>query len=301
MGIAVESERGYMIYHSNTRNAFSSLIVILVTSSVVAQIWVSAGTKNRAQDMGQLRIAFVGIAGYASDYNDKLPLSMGNFAGKWSWNSLHYVPADWPSGQGGDAGYPTRKEFSKYFWATTILGYLPGNASYWSPGTAAVETNASQAARGGPRDPMNVSYSYSGTLSQYPVAAVRTPSKFPLLWQGFGKAGLVGTGMSNPNLFCLQNNQPCQYVPTRSGCAVGLNGQQSSMFTLSATVWVYDKTSTWLSVDGTASFRPLGARIAPDDTDLNVDPFTKYDPTGMASFFWTDGCHPWLFRPDAQY
>ena len=52
---------------------------------------------------------------------------------------------------------------------------------------------------------------------------------------------------------------------------------------------------------GVAAARPAGAAIAPADTDGNTDPETQYDASGIPHDYYWDGCHAWLFRPDANF
>lgn len=287
---------------TSPRSFLSSIVIVALTTSVIAQIWTSIGQKNRAEDMGQLRMVWNAFSIYASDYDDTTPLAVGRRSnGSHAWNFNYYVPADWPAGGGSDTGYAARIVFSKYLWATSIIPYGSNPAWYRSPGTPVVDGGPSGALRGGPSEPALVSYSYPGTLNQYSVAAIRSPEKFPFLWQGFGKAALNGYARANPGLNCSDATQACKFVPSRTGCSTIRNGEQSSMFTVDRTVWVYDKTSTWMSVDGTASFRALGARITPDNTDQNIDPYNGYNSEGLPGFFWWDTCHAWLFRPDAEY
>jgi len=161
-----------------------------------------------------------------------------------------------------------------------------------------VVVGASGAHLGAGKRKTQLSYAYNGLLMSYAAGAVASPALLPTAWHGFGKSRIDGAGVSTPALNCQSAGQPCQYVPSQSGCAAFQNGQTSVLFTLPNTIWVYQKRASWLTADGHAEHRPLGAVIAPDDTDPNVDPFTQYDANGFGTLYWWDGCHPWLFRPD---
>jgi len=45
------------------------------------------------------------------------------------------------------------------------------------------------------------------------------------------------------------------------------------------------------------TWRRLGANRT---TDPNTDPYTSYDAAGNPTMYWSNGCHPLLFRPDFQ-
>jgi hypothetical protein len=121
----------------------------------------------------------------------------------------------------------------------------------------------------------------------------------PIFWNGRGKAAVIGGAVSNPALYCQQAfPAPCVYVPSASGCSNTVNGQQSAMFVLAGSMWIYGKGGNVAHADGNARFRTFGAQISPNHTDWRVDPYTGYDNTGIPGFYWWDGCHAWLFRPN---
>ncbi len=290
-----------MTDRTRLRSFAGAVLVVLVCATAFAQYFDSIGRKLRADDLAQLGRAANGMLNYASDHDGLLPLQSGqDSVGAWQYQLFQYVPADWPVGPGGDSQYAHRIVSSPSCWANSILPYLGGTPIYRSSGVPVIEVAASSAQRGGPHEPAPVSYTFPGTLTQYPVSAVVSPGKFPLLWQGVGRGAADGAGYTNPALKCDQPSLPCTYQPSGASCAPG-NGGTSFGRTLIATAWIYDKTADWLTVDGSATFRPLGAKITPDGTDFNVDPYTGYDANGLPSTYWQDGCHPWLFRPDASY
>ena len=40
------------------------------------------------------------------------------------------------------------------------------------------------------------------------------------------------------------------------------------------------------------------ATVAPNSTEWRTDPWNIYDSTGDSTFFWWNGCHAYLYRPD---
>ncbi|MCW5936341.1 MAG: hypothetical protein KIT11_03425 [Fimbriimonadaceae bacterium] len=139
---------------------------------------------------------------------------------------------------------------------------------------------------------------YNGLLASYSATSVASPGRLPLVWVGQGKANIDGGMLTNPALRCPQRNTACQYIPYQTGCSSARNGEQSAMFVLSGPVWVYGKGANFAFVDGHARFTNLGMTLSPNNTDWRVDPYTGYDKSGYPGFYWWDGCHAWLFRPD---
>lgn len=66
------------------------------------------------------------------------------------------------------------------------------------------------------------------------------------------------------------------------------------------TMWIHNHGAIIVMADGSAKWRRLGANtnIASGGTDANVDPYGSYTDAGFPSGYWSNGCHPWLFRPD---
>jgi hypothetical protein len=243
---------------------------------------------------------------YLSDHDDTFPLGWGqDAAGVHMWDFAHYVPADYPVGAGGGAGgdgsYARRVVASPSAWANSIQSYVRNWDMYAGPGLPAVSGGGvSLATPATGKRRVNVTYTYNGLLSGYGASGVASPSRLPLAWPGRGKAAMIGGSLANPTLFCQQANLPCSYVPSVAGCNAAINGQQSVMFTLSGSMWVYTQGGNFVSADTSAKFRRLGAQLAPQDTNFAVDPYTGYNAQGFPGFYWWDGCHAWLFRPDYQ-
>ena len=61
--------------------------------------------------------------------------------------------------------------------------------------------------------PMPVSYSYNGELHGYSLAGVVAPASCPLVWEGDGKAKLLGYQTANPDMVCDTGN--CTYQAGR--------------------------------------------------------------------------------------
>lgn len=291
------------------RKAFTliELLVVIAIIAILAAILfpVFAQAKESAKKSGdlsnqkQLSLAF---QQYLVDNDDVYPLGYGlrtNLA--WAWNFNQYVPWDFTDGQGDSFG-PDRMMSSPAAWANTIQPYVKNLGIYAGPGLPEVSGGGVSNARILPgKVRANVAYTYNGLLMAYGASGVATPARLPILFSGRGKANIQGGSLANPALYCNQANTPCVYVPFRSGCSNGVNGQQSAMFVLSGSAWVYTKGSNFAFADGSAKFRTLGAQLTPQNTDYNKDPYTGYNAQGFPGFYWWDGCHAWLFRPDIEW
>ena len=72
-------------------------------------------------------------------------------------------------------------------------------------------------------------------------------------------------------------------------------------------MWVHSGGANFALADGHSKWRRLGANtftgaISPQPyTNYDVDPFTGYDGKGTPYYYWSDGCHAWLFRPDVVW
>jgi prepilin-type processing-associated H-X9-DG protein len=183
-------------------------------------------------------------------------------------------------------------------WANAILPYLsfrggaPRYDLLYCPATIATKIADSNYANPR-RRPAKVSYTYNGLLHRLSLGQSDNPATVPALWEGRGRTYLVGYALSNPTLRCENPRIECRYYsPARDGyCGVG-----GAMFTIDS-VWIHPKGTVMAYMDGHVGWRRLGLVVAPNDTDPNYDPFTGYNTSGVPSYYWFDGCNPWLFRP----
>lgn len=271
----------------------------LATLVAIGQTSNAFDARYAKYDLENLNRVGRAVMQYVQDSDDVLPLAYGRARnGAYTTNRAHYVPADWPSGQGGDTFYEDRIVASPTFWANAVLPYLPQNTSYYSPGMRLFYLSADLAANDLGRRQMPVSYTYVGTLSSWPMSAVAGPSTMPVLWHGLGRGATAASGLASPILFCNVVSQPCQYVPKVAGCSSALNGQTSSLLSPLARMRVYERAAAWMTLSLQARTRPLAAKLRPDQTDPDVDPFDQYEANYIPGLYWWDNCHPLLFRPD---
>jgi prepilin-type N-terminal cleavage/methylation domain-containing protein len=288
-----------------TRNRAFTLIELLVVIAIIAILAailfpVFAQAKEAAKKTSDLsNVRQLATAGhlYLNDNEDTHPLAFGRSTdGVYRWNFAHFVPHDWPV-PGSD---PVREQASPSHPLNSTMPYIKSLGMVESPGVPKVNgggvSNAPIAAN---KTRANVSYTFNGLLAGSGASAVTSPARMPIFWNGRGKAAVIGGTVSNPVLICDQPfPTPCVYIPAASGCSAANNGQQSAMFVLNGSMWIFGRGGNVAHADGNARFRTFGAQIAPQDTDWRVDPYTQYNAQGLPASYWWDGCHAWLFRPN---
>jgi prepilin-type N-terminal cleavage/methylation domain-containing protein len=304
------------------RNAFTliELLVVIAIIAILAAILfpVFAQAKAAAKktaDLSNVKQMGTSIAIYQGDNDDLNPLQSGkqDSTGVWGFNYSKYVPYNWAAAPSN----PARIPFSQTFFMNSIQPYtksydiavIPGapNTEY-QPGTAIVVGLKKY----------STSYGYNGLLSAYSSSSVVNPAMLPVLTDANGFAAGLGWGFANPALTCSTPGGSCNYIPgtvLASGatqCATG-NGSTSSMYvtypTSATSYWVYSEGENFSMADTHAKFRRLGGnngvqKFPPTPaqyTDYRTDPWLDYDTTGHAGYYWSDGCHPWLFRPDYDF
>lgn len=279
------------------------IAIIAILAAILFPVFAQARDKARqASCISNNKQYGLGLIMYVQDYDETnaIGAAQGQPSGTWYWNYNLAVPYDWrPSVPPTDGRYNA----ARVHWGNSIQPYVKNYGILACPsGTKQIISAADTAA------PLkafaNISYSYNGLLSSYALAGETSPATLPLLWEGRGKVQVEGFALSNPNLICNDGTQPCVYEPrTNAGCATinNTNGSTSAMFTLGDTLWIHSQGAVFTMADGHAKWRRVGATISPGNTDANVDPYTGYDTSGNPASYWWDGCHAWLFRPDAQF
>ena len=292
------------------RRAFTliELLVVIAIIAILAAILfpVFAQAKEAAKktaDLSNHKQVTLAFMQYLPDNDDVFPLGFGlrGDAQPWAWNYNQYFPHNWPSGAGGDGSYAVRAYTSPSAWANTIQPYTKNIQMFSGPGLPIVSGGAVSNAAPGTIPKGTTAMTFNGLLMAYGASGVQNPAMLPMAWSGRGKANVDGAVLANPALQCNEANKPCSYVPWKTGCAATRNGEQSAMFVLSGSMWVYGKGANMAFTDGHAKFRTLGAVLSPKDTDYKTDPYTGYDTLGFPGFYWWDGCHAWLFRPDYNF
>lgn len=284
------------------RKVLGVCVVVLVITSIIAP--VSAGVRKSSSLSANLKQLATAVIAYSEDYSGTFPIAFGRSAstGQWWWNYRVAVPAGWPPSFDED-----RRERDRWVWINAAKPYYQDPAILAIPGLPKFRS-ISDAEYENARYPWeNVSVSLNGLLHTYPVSSVVEPSKLTLIWTGMGRVRHEGFTVSNPALVCNQANQPCLYQPWNMGCSSGNNGSTGIVLTPYGSAWVSARAGIFASIDTSVRVIPLGAVVGDPSnngqpfTDYRFDPSTGYDANGKPGFFWEDGCHPWLFRPDHEF
>ena len=284
----------------NNRQAFTliELLVVIAIIAILAAILfpVFAQAREKARSASCLsNQKQLGLATlmYSQDYDELMPLTTSNINGQWLTNFWHMVPPTWSSLQTHPA-----VQGSNFVWANTIQPYVKNYGILACPSAPEFRvglarfTYSNMLAR-----PEKTSYTINGLLQAYPQAGINAPADLPLIWEGRGKSAALGGNLQNPLLTCADGTQPCVY---NTSCSGSTNGGTGGAFGIDGSIWIHNKGMNFVFADGHAKYRVLGMQQSPANTNWAVDPYTGYNASGIPGFLWTNGCHPWLFRPDFQ-
>jgi prepilin-type N-terminal cleavage/methylation domain-containing protein len=286
-----------------SRKAFTliELLVVIAIIAILAAILfpVFAQAKAAAKktaDLSNVKQMGTSTAIYEGDFDDLFPLQAGrDNTGLWGYNYNKYVPYDWA---GANSSPLVREAYSQSFYMNSMQPYIKNYDILSIPGAPNTEYQPATIVAPG-KIKRSSSYGFNGLLSSYASASIVNPAMLPVLSEVNGFAAGLGWGFANPALTCTTLHANCSYIP----CGGTGNGSTSAMYVAynSSTYWSYSQGENYSLGDTHAKFRRVGGTLAPGDTDYRVDPMTQYDPTGRAGYYWWDGCHPWLFRPDYDF
>jgi prepilin-type N-terminal cleavage/methylation domain-containing protein len=293
------------------RRAFTliELLVVIAIIAILAAILfpVFAQAKEAAKataDLSNVKQIGIATAIYEGDTDDTMTLGWGDNSanGQHGYNYNKYVPFDWSA----SPTPPERRAYSETFFMNSMQPYVKNFDMLVAPAVTKYEYQAGTAIAAG-KVKRATTYAYNGLLHGYSATAIADPAKLPLITGANGAAQTLGWGFANPALTCATNGGTCTYQPYKAGCTATDNGSTSAMYVTQGTAptytsyWFFKKGQNWAFNDSHAKFRRVGATLKPADTDWRTDPWTQYDTTGRAGYYWYDGCHPWLFRPDYDF
>src|SRR5438067_2278377 len=276
------------------------IAIIAILAAILFPVFAQAREKARqASCLSNCKQWGTAFMMYLQDHYEIFPPAYGydRSLGGWAVSYNHAVPADWRPVVDG------RAMASLSHWANILHPYVKNYGVYACPSSITTEFSDPTYYTRPVRPWANVSYTYNGLLMGYPYSGLATPSRLPLVWEGRGKAQVMGYAVASPVLTCPDPAAPCRYVPHGPNgpfdCVTG-NGGQSEVFTTNgASMWIHSHGAIFVNADGSAKWRRLGGVVA-GQTDYNNDPFTAYDEKGVPDRVWKDGCHAWLFRPDFE-
>ncbi len=293
------------------RKAFTliELLVVIAIIAILAAILfpVFAQAKESAKsasDLSNVKQLGIAVQMYMTDYDDKMPLGHGDndSTGQSGYNYYKYVPADW-----SDSPSPKfRVNFSRSHVMNTLQIYVKNDQIMASPGMTEYLYHTGE---GVLKKKGTTTYGYNGILHGYNYTAIVAVAELPLFTQSNGNSIGMGVGFANPTLRCTTAYEPCYFKPrTGGGCQTG-NGSRGSMFTKfrgsASSYWVYKKGQNWSFNDSHAKFRKVGATLglatSGPRTNPETDPWVFYNEQGHAGYYYWNGCHAYLFRPDYDF
>lgn len=303
------------------------IAIIAILAAILFPVFAQAREKARSVSClsNQKQIA-LGIVQYVQDYDEVFPQGWGYDAVDtpqgWLAGYTHDVPYDW---EVAADSFPLFKEAMKTLWANSIQAYIHNYDVYACPSSAEYKDARFLI---GDYSPTNlrkkyadISYSFNGLLSGYPLAGVATPSGLIMLGEWYGKVKIAGSLLTVPGMACDDPNSPCVYQPAsfdsqgNATCVKG-NGGISSFYSWGpvvttpagtepaatlATERIHTGGVNTAFADGHVKYRRVGAQTLPNLTDSHTDPFAYYTADGIADVTYYDGCHATLFRPNINY
>lgn len=272
------------------------IAIIAILAAILFPVFSMAREKARQTScLSNQKQLGTAILMYIQDYDEAMPLAYGAVNGLWQ--SLRYIPVpyNWVPGQ-SQAQYDS----NNCFWANSTYAYTKNYQLLACPSAGNARITGTYPASS--IAPVPVTYSYNGDLHGYSDAGINTPATCPLLWEGDGKAKLLGYQRANPNMVCF-SAASCMY---QSGnCDQVSNGCVDWMW--SASVGGIDGPTTvhtggqiFTYADGHSKWQRVGASTQPAMTSKETDPGCSYNAGGYPQLSWYDQyyAHSYMFRPD---
>lgn len=293
--------------HRKHRSGFTliELLVVIAIIAILAAILfpVFAQAREKARQTSCLsneKQLGTAITMYTQDYDETFPLAYGKSGGvngNWEWSYFMCVPYNWN---------PTRTaDFDSFanFWANSTYAYTKNYQLLACPSAPLAKLSASAYPTNLTIQPVPVTYSYNGDLHGYTLAGVNNPSACPLVWEGDGKAKLLGYQTANPDMSCGTGD--CVYKPVVNGfCST--NGCVDYVWqgtNVDGPMTVHSGGQVFTFTDGHTKWRRVAGVSTPGRTDKLTDPNCDYDKSGYANLSWYDAqyYHGYLFRPDYDF
>lgn len=307
--------------HTRTAQSGFTLIELLVVIAIIALLAavlfpVFAQAREKARQtacLSNMRQIGMAMLSYISDYDDTFPFAFGYRASTTGWQYLSYVavPPDWRA-----ASAPDYIASNQLAFPNSLYSYTNSYAILSCPSAPELRLDAYPGSGvsydGANRDPVGVTYTMNGDLHAAPTWLIDQPGKLPMVWEGNGKASVMGMTSASPVLRCIDATKPCAFV-RRSDCSAARNGETSSIPNnlngrkTWGSVWVHQKVTNMCLSDGHVKAFKLGTTIWPSEvTDgyyTENDPFPYYDANGLpnTNLVWSDGCHYAPFSPDFDF
>ena len=292
------------------RNAFTliELLVVIAIIAILAAILfpVFAQAKAAAKkiaSLSNLKQVGTGMQIYLADYDDNFPITYAPMPGnttRYNYDRLTPTP-DWLMSTD-----PIVKSSIDSFWSNNTQPYIKNYQLLADPNSVSITglTSSPYGSAVPPSGQPMISYTYNALLNGYSATAVESVSRLPVLWNGRGKAGMVGWAYANPYMGCATAAAPCRYQPPAAGCTFSNNGSLSraSRNSRGTGYDLHQGGVIYTFADSSARWQKLGVN-GTGATDPRKDPFTDYAGQTDPNLRWQDatGCHSFMFRPDYNF
>jgi prepilin-type N-terminal cleavage/methylation domain-containing protein len=280
------------------------IAIIAILAAILFPVFAQAREKARQTScLSNQKQLGTAIVMYVQDYDETFPLAFGAVNGAWQWYQLQCVPYNWKSGL-------TQAQYDAYncFWANSTYPYTKNYQVLSCPSAIQVINGTVTA---GNATPVPVTYQYNGDLHGGSLAGVVASAMCPVLWEGDGKAKLLGYQRANPNMYCAATGS-CMYQAT-GNCTGNGNGCFDYVWSVNdnagpslanggvdASLTVHSGGQVFTFVDGHSKWQRVGAAVSPAQTDKGTDPNCLYSSSGLPQLSWYDASydHGYMFRPD---
>ena len=206
---------------------------------------------------------------------------------------------------GGRTDPPAVVQCYQQYWGNSIYPYTKELSDTRLPQRAPRETARRDAylRRTAAIQPQPVTYSYNGDLHAYTMAGVNNPASCPLVWEGDGKAKLLGLQTANPDMVC---GTSCGYAPVSNGSCNSTDGCIDYLWgdtNVDGPMNIHTGGEIFTYCDGHSKWRRMATASGSAKTDQMVDPYCTYDAAGYSKLGWYDSAyyHAYLFRPDYDF
>ncbi|MHB8636243.1 MAG: prepilin-type N-terminal cleavage/methylation domain-containing protein [Fimbriimonadaceae bacterium] len=279
------------------------IAIIAILAAILFPVFAQAKLQaKKAADLSNNKQINLAVQMYQNDADDLYPLECGqDGTGFWTWQYRMLIPPTWSVAPPTDLHVMGAYGLSN----NTVQPYTKNYGILLSPGASrdASPLNTTTFAPAPGQSPQKYTYNFNGLLQSFNTTAIQSPATVPVWTSGFGANAALGWGLEDPILFCPNNGGACSYQPASivNGNAVCQNGNGSTggQFGTGLTWWLFNNGQNWAYADGHAKFRRVGNTLAPAVSNPYVEPFVNYDVNGVpGGYLWTDGCFPFLYRPD---
>lgn len=248
---------------------FGSILLGMLLTTAVWAVQRATPQSQQSQCMDRIHDLGKGVALYIGDWDQQYPsaITYDDRRGEYDWNNWHkFNPSLY------DAG-----------WTTQIYPYVQTAQQFACP----VATRGVLAGTSGSGP--SISYTFNGHLHHYNASGIKEPGRLVVIWEGLGNRAIAGYAVSQPVLKCAGKmpKGTCRYVPGKS--------PSSFLFKPLGDVGVHQGRINIAYADTHARSIAVG-----DGDWRSGDPFT-YGSQGNPSGYWSDGVHPWTFRPEYDF